>query len=66
MNSIAAYCLAHLIESFVLSSFKTHLPTDAFKVFGDGLAPLVQGAALLFVLWLILFWMYRRKLFLRI
>jgi heparan-alpha-glucosaminide N-acetyltransferase len=28
--------------------------------------PLLQGAAVLFVLWLILFWMYRRKVFLRI
>jgi len=66
MNSIAAYCIAHLIDGFVVSSFKTHLATDAFKLFGDTFAPMAQGAAVLLVFWLILFWMYRRKIFLRI
>ena len=66
MNSIAIYCLVHLIDGFVLSSFKTHLGPDFFKMFGEPLAPLVTGAAALLVFWLILFWMYRRKLFLRI
>ena len=31
-----------------------------------GYAPLVEGIAVLAVFWLILFWMFRRKLFLRI
>jgi len=66
VNSIAAYCLAHLVDGFIASSLKTHLGPDAFKIFGDTFAPMVQGAAVLLVLWLILFWMYRRKLFLRI
>jgi predicted acyltransferase len=66
MNSIAAYCLAHLVDGFIVSSLKTHLGPDAFKVFGENFVPMVQGAAVLLVLWLILLWMYRRKLFLRI
>ena len=36
------------------------------KASGDGLQPLLQGAAVLLTYWLILLWMYRRKLFLRI
>jgi heparan-alpha-glucosaminide N-acetyltransferase len=65
-NSIAAYCMAHLIEGFIVSSFKTHLGKDVFKVFGDAYEPLVTGIVVLAVFWLILFWMYRRKIFLRI
>jgi heparan-alpha-glucosaminide N-acetyltransferase len=66
MNSIAAYCIAHLWDGFVANSFKTHLGPNAFKLFGETFAPMLQGAAVLLTLWLILFWMYRRKLFLRI
>ncbi len=66
MNSIAAYCLSHLIEDFIVGNIRTHLGRDVFQVFGPAYAPLVQGGAVLLVLWLILFWMYRRRLFLRI
>jgi predicted acyltransferase len=37
-----------------------------FNLLGAAYAPFLQGVAVLLVLWLILFWMYRRKLFLRI
>jgi predicted acyltransferase len=66
MNSIAAYCIAHLFEHFVASSFRTHLGENIFQVLGKPYEPLLQGAAVLLVFWLILFWMYRRKIFLRI
>jgi predicted acyltransferase len=66
LNSIAAYLIAHLFEHFIQSSFQIHLGAGAFTVFGDGLQPLVQGSAILLTYWLLLFWMYRRKLFLRI
>ena len=66
MNSIAAYLIAHLLPGFLTSSFRIHLGPDAFKFAGPALEPLVQGLALLLAYWLILFWMYRRKLFLRV
>jgi len=66
MNSIAAYCIAHLFDGFIVKNLKTHLGQDAFKFLGASYEPLVHGAAVLFVFWLILYWMYRRKLFLRI
>lgn len=66
MNSIAAYCLSHLIEGFIVASLRTHLGRDVFQTYGAGYAPLLQGGAVLLVLWLILFWMYRRKIFLRV
>ena len=30
-NSITAYCLAHLIDGFILQSFKTHLGPNIFR-----------------------------------
>jgi len=66
MNSIAAYCIAHLFEGFILKNLKTHLGQNAFKTSGDAYEPFLHGAAVLLVFWLILFWMYRRKIFLRV
>lgn len=66
-NSIAAYCLAHLIEDFIRSSFKTHLPKNAFHSYwAEAYEPLAAGSAVLLVYWLILFWMDRRKIYLKV
>ena len=66
MNSIAAYLIAHLFDRFIADSFRIHLGQNAFRIFGAPLEPLLLGAAVLTMYWLILFWMYRRKVFLRI
>ena len=66
VNSIAAYLIAHLFESFIMKALATHLGTDVFRVAGAGYEPVLLGAATLAVMWLLLFWMYRRKLFLKI
>ena len=66
MNSIAAYLMAHLFERFFMDSFRIHLGPHAFQMFGTGVEPLIRGAAVLLAYWLMLFWMYRRRLFLRI
>ena len=65
MNSMAAYLMAHLFESFLADSFRIHLG-HAFQVFGTGVEPFVRGSAILLAYWLMLFWMYRRKIFLRV
>ncbi|HEY6291864.1 MAG TPA: DUF5009 domain-containing protein, partial [Terriglobia bacterium] len=66
MNSIAAYCMAHLFENFIVSSFRINLGPHFFAFLGAGLEPLMRGAAVLLCFWLLLFWMYRRKIFLKI
>lgn len=66
MNSIAAYCIAELLPGFFSATLKTHLGQNSFKVFGEAYEPLLIGALVLIVYWVILFWMYRRKIFLRI
>jgi heparan-alpha-glucosaminide N-acetyltransferase len=66
VNSIAAYMIAHLLPDFVISSFRIHLGSSVFAFAGIELQPLFEGMAVLLVCWLILLWMYRKKLFLRI
>ncbi len=58
--------MAGLFEGFVVSSLNTHVGEPFFKILGETYEPLLRGAAVLLVLWLILFWMYRRKIFLKI
>jgi predicted acyltransferase len=65
-NSISAYLLAELCGGFIGASLYIHLGHGAFQVMGAGLEPLVHGLAELVVFWAILFWMYRRGVFLRI
>jgi predicted acyltransferase len=65
-NSIAAYVMAHLFDAFIAKNLVTHFGTAPFRVFGPAFEPLLQGAAVLLVLWLMLYWMNRRRIFLRI
>jgi heparan-alpha-glucosaminide N-acetyltransferase len=67
MNSIAAYCLA---DSFVKPELEKmverHLGASTLLVFGPEYRLFFRGAITLLLLWLILLWMYRRKVFLRV
>jgi predicted acyltransferase len=66
MNSIAAYCLYEVGARFVADSLTTHLGPRTFAALGDAHAPFVLGVATLAAMWLVLFWMYRRRIFLRV
>ena len=61
MNSIAAYCIAHFMEEFLIGTFHIHLGPHFFEFLGSGLEPFLEGAAVLFCYWLVLFWMYRTE-----
>jgi heparan-alpha-glucosaminide N-acetyltransferase len=65
-NSIAAYCLAELFGSFIVQSLHIHLGRAPFEIFGQSLEPLLFGMTVLLILWTVLFWMYRRNIFIRI
>jgi predicted acyltransferase len=65
-DSIVAYSIAHLWEGFLDSTLHIHLGPAFFRFAGAGLEPFLCGAVILLCYWLILFWMYRRKLFLKI
>jgi predicted acyltransferase len=65
-NSIAAYIIAHTIEGFISSSLSIHLGKQYAAVFGLAYAPLIRGILVLFFEWLILFWMYKKRIFIKI
>jgi heparan-alpha-glucosaminide N-acetyltransferase len=66
MNSIAAYLIAHLCEEFVESSIRINLGAGFLNLLGSALEPIVLGTLTLGIYWLMLFWMYHKKLFIRI
>ncbi len=74
MNSIAAYGLAEASEGSIETNLKTHFGHDTFKCFdrwfhlppGQSYEPVFAGVAIMLVVWLILYYMYRNKIFVRI
>jgi heparan-alpha-glucosaminide N-acetyltransferase len=66
MNSIAMYVLAHTVTDFFGEALHTHFGKKPFLLLGEVFEPLLHGGAVLLILWLILLWMHRRKLWLRI
>lgn len=65
-NSIAAYVMAHTIDGFIASSLRIHLGQNYALCLGEAYAPLVQGTLILLFEWLILWWMYRKRIFIKI
>jgi heparan-alpha-glucosaminide N-acetyltransferase len=66
MNSIAAYLIAHLFVGFIKNALPRHLGDSWFTFAGKPYEPLLLGAGVLAVEWLILWWMHRKKIFIRI
>lgn len=66
MNSIAMYVLVHVATEYMEQSFVIHAGRAPFEVFGEVFAPVLLGAATLTVFWLMLLWMYRNRVFIRI
>jgi predicted acyltransferase len=66
INSIAAYIMAETIAGFIAQSYRIHLGSSYDQFFGPPYAPLLSGALVLFTEWLILYWMYRNKVFIKI
>lgn len=65
MNSIAAYVIADGFGGFINSSLHIHLGAEYDQVFG-AYAPLVNGLLILAIEWMILYWMYRKKIFIKV
>ncbi len=66
MNSIAAYVIADTLREFIGDALTRHLGANAFEWAGPPYQWALRGAAVLAAEWLILLWMYRRKIFLRV
>jgi len=66
VNSIALYGMSMLLKPFIRERAKLHLGPTIFESFGATYAPMVEMATILLVLWLVAWWMFRRKVFLRL
>jgi heparan-alpha-glucosaminide N-acetyltransferase len=66
VNSIAAYVMAHPLAKFLIATVHTHLDFALRRLPVEAYATLVTGVIVLGIEWLILYWMYRRKIFLKI
>ena len=66
MNSIAAYLISHLWAGFISRAWVRHAGKGFFAFAGAPYERLTLGCAVLLTEWLILWWMHRNKVFLRI
>jgi predicted acyltransferase len=66
MNSIAVYVMSWTMSSFVGNALDRHFGGLMWSIAGPTFQPVLHGFVVILVFWLILFWMYRRKIFLRI
>jgi len=66
MNSIAIYVMSWTMEPFFLRSLHIHMGWLLNRLTGPIFQPVVYGFGIMLSFWLVLLWMYRRKLFLRI
>jgi heparan-alpha-glucosaminide N-acetyltransferase len=66
MNSIAVYVMSWTMSVFVGDALDRHFGRAIATIAGPTFQPVLHGFAGILIFWLILFWMYRRKIFLRI
>jgi len=66
MNSIAIYAMDMLLKPWMTKTLQTHLGDQVFEIAGPEYAPMVQAILIGLSFWLICWWMFRQKLFVRI
>jgi predicted acyltransferase len=65
-NSIAMYVIVHVADRYTMDALRTHLGQAPFAWLGPPFVPVLLGFTALAIFWLILLWMYRRRIFLRV
>jgi predicted acyltransferase len=65
-NSIAAYVVAETLVGYLKKSLLIHLGEGFPLLLGPAYSSLVLGGAVLAIEWLILYWLYRRKIFIKV
>jgi predicted acyltransferase len=66
MNSIAIYVMSWTMTSFVRNALDRHFGSVLSALASPTFESVLRGFLVMLTFWLILFWMYRRKIFLRI
>jgi predicted acyltransferase len=65
-TSIAMYVIVHVATDYMFRAFRIHLGHAVIDHIATAFQAIVLGAATLGVFWLILLWMYRRRVLIRI
>ena len=66
MNSIVAYIFAHTIDGYISKALHTHLGESHDTILGIPYRTIIQGGLILLFEWLILNWMCKKKISVRI
>ena len=69
MNSIAVYCLSMTMKPWVSGTVRRHAGQgygDPYGALGPAFVPMLEATAFLLFCWAVAWWMYRRKIYLRI
>jgi len=66
MNSIMAYFMPFLFRRLLGDQLDIHMGESFFTGLGTGFDVLIRGALVLLGFWLVLYWMYCKRLFVRI
>lgn len=69
MNSIAIYCMSMSLKPWTARQLQTHLGDELFTLYGgidSAFAPTIQAVMVGTVFWLVCYYMYRNKFFIRI
>ncbi|MFK5922533.1 MAG: DUF5009 domain-containing protein [Verrucomicrobiota bacterium] len=66
MNSLLMYFMAMLMKPWTTSLLKKHLGPETFNALGEMNAPFIQASAVGLFFWLICWYLYKQKIFVRI
>ena len=66
MNPLAFYLMRHTLEVWLAQTVQTHLGQRYVLLFGPEMQSIMTGVPSLLLITLAVYWMYRRKIFLRL
>jgi heparan-alpha-glucosaminide N-acetyltransferase len=66
MNSITMYCMEELSHGWFARTLKTHFGGGIFTFVDEPYQPFVARLWVLLAMWLVCYWLYRQKIFIRI
>src|SRR3984885_8062921 len=66
MNSIAVYVMSWTMETFFGDALDRHFGGAISFIAGTTFRPVLHGFLVVLIFWLVLYWMYRRKVFVKI
>jgi len=65
-NSIVAYVMSWVLERPIKAFLERRLGSSLFQIAGEAWERVLLGAVVLFVMWLVLVWLFRQRIFVRI